>query len=279
MKKSIKAVFAILPLFASISACGKSANTVVFGTMANPGEPIIEHFKSAFEAEGYTLEIKVFTDFATPNAALADGSIDINLFQHEPFLKKYNSANNTDLFCAAKLYDCIYGGYTKKGYTSLDQLPEGSTITVANDASNFTRCLNILAAAKLIELNDLSNVSSTITSDDVNSYIKTNAKNFVVKPMSTSLIAASLDNSEVSLGLVNATFAIAAGLTSSQLLVQEQDSEHVNANILATRSEDKTSQWAKDLVKLLTSDDSAAFIKSQFNGVLTPYFIDNVNVA
>lgn len=285
--KTIKSLLLVLPLALELASCNSQVSSVssqttntapvavTVGTMSEPGEPILNHIKSAYEALGYTLTIQIFSDFTTPDHALADGSISANLFQHEPYLNTYNTANGTDLFCAAKLYDCVYGAYTKKGYTSLNQLPEGSKITVANDSSNLIRCLNILSASGLITLNTLP---ATATASDVNSYISTNPKNFKITPISTSLITASLDDSDVALGLVNATYAISAGLTSAQMLTKEADPNHNNANIVASRKADTSAQWLKDLIRVLTSDDDAQFITDTFNGVVTPYFIDNVTV-
>ena len=276
-----KAVLALLPLALLLVGCGSQTSSsvarkkVIIGTMAQPGDPVLQHVKEAYENKGaYTLTIQLFTDFTTPNYALNDGSIDANLFQHEPYLNTYNKSNNTDLFCAGKIYDCVYGGYSKK-YDSLAKIPDGAKITIASDSSNMKRCLKILAASNLLELNTLPD---TVNPSDIDSYIKTNSHKFVICPMSTDLIAASLDDEDVALGLVNATFAIAAGLTGSQLLCQEQDPEHVNANIVACRKADKGEQWIKDLITILESDDNKAFINTTFKGVVTPYFLDFVNV-
>lgn len=50
----------------------------------------------AIEAAGYKVDVTVFDDSNQPNVALGEGSIDINWYQHEPFLKAYNDANGTD---------------------------------------------------------------------------------------------------------------------------------------------------------------------------------------
>ena len=42
--------------------------------------------KVAKEKYGLTVKIVEFSDFATPNVALNDGSIDVNAFQHKPYL-------------------------------------------------------------------------------------------------------------------------------------------------------------------------------------------------
>ena len=274
--KKILSVFALLfACILTLASCGgNKENTIVVGTMAQPGQPIIESIREALKKEGYDLEVKLFSDFNTPNQALAEGSIDANLFQHEPFLNTYNTSNNTDLYCAAKLYDCVYGGYTKKGITSLNQIPEGKTITIANDSSNMIRCLKILAASGVITLID--ELPATVNATDIDSYIASNPKNLVIKPISTNMIAASLNDEDTYLGLVNATFAIAAGLTKDQLLCQEADPEHVNANILACRTEDKDSAKIAALVKVLTSDDTAKFIDDTFKGTIIPYFVSLV---
>ena len=46
--------------------------------------------KDRLKDEGINLEYVQFSDYNQPNAALADGSIDINSFQHQFFLDNYN---------------------------------------------------------------------------------------------------------------------------------------------------------------------------------------------
>lgn len=266
----------VLVLGLCLALCGCESNdekTIVVGTMAQPGEPILNYIKEKVEEKGYKLEIKPFSDFNTPNIALTEGSIDANLFQHEPYLNNYNNANNTDLYCAALLYDCVYGGYSKKGIKSVDEIPENAKVTIANDSSNMKRCLLILEAVGLIELNELPD---TLNATDVNKYVKVNSKNLNITPTATNMIAASLNDEDVYLGLVNATFAIAAGLTNNELICQEEDPEHVNANIVACRSEDKNSEKIKVLIEALTSDDTATFIENQFQGTIIPYFVSRL---
>ena len=263
-------ILGIFACFGLASCNGNNENTIIVGTMAQPGQPILNSVKKVLAEKGYTLKVQLFSDFNTPNQALAKGSIDANLFQHEPFLNTYNSSNKTDLFCAAKLYDCVYGGYSKKNIDSVDEIPNGAKITIANDASNMKRCLLILESAGLITLVD--NLPATLAADPYD-YIASNPKNLVISPMDTDMIAASLSNKDVYLGLVNATFAIAAGLTSNELVCQEADPEHVNANILACRAQDKNSDKIKALVEVLTSDTTKDFINNTFNGTIVPYFV------
>ncbi len=270
MKKFITLLVCFLTVLCLVTSCQDDKNQngskkkVVVGTMIQPGSPILKFIEDEFEAKGYKLEIKLFTDFSMPNIALAEGSIDANLFQHTPFLNTYNEANGTNLVSVLEYYDCVYGGYTKKGITSVDEIPNGSTITIANDASNMSRCLFILEASGLIEIKDGVTLA---TMEDITS----NPKNLKIVPMNTNMIASSLEDKNTYLGLVNATFAIAAGLSSNELVCQEQDPEHINANIVAVQAKDKDDQWVKDLIEVLTSEKTKKFIEEEFKGTIIPY--------
>lgn len=263
--KKILVIFLCLGVFlCSVSACKKDENTIIIGTMYQPGEPILNFVKDKFEDKGYQLKIQLFTSFSLPNDALAEGSIDANLFQHEPFLNTYNTAQNQNLKSVLAYYDCVYGGYTKKNINSVDEIPDGSQVTVASDASNLSRCLYILEAAGLIRLQD--NIEIAMLEN-----IVSNPKNLKIVPVSTELIAQTLDDENTYLGIVNATYAITAGLSKDQLICMEEDPKHINANILAVRSEDVDKKWVKDLIEVLIDEETIQFINDTFKGTIIPY--------
>ena len=248
------------------TGCTPDEDTIRIGTMANPGEPILKHIKTAYEERGYKLEIVLFTDFAPINAALEEGSIDANLFQHEAYLNQYNKSNGTDLKVARKLYTCNYNVYSKK-VTSLDQIPDGAKVAIADDASNQSRCLAILESCGLITLKATSN---PYTINDVES----NPKNLQIVAMSTSLIASTLDDTDCYLGIVNATFALNAKLNETAHVVASENivDMDANANLLAVRADDLDAIWLQDLLEVLTSADTKSFIETTFPGIIHPYF-------
>ncbi len=262
----------------SLGSCSTSENVIYIGTMSTPGEPVIENIKEDFEALGYTLEIVELTSFETGNVGLANGSIDCNLFQHDPYLQTFNEANGTDLMAATTVYTCTYGGYSTK-ISSIDDLKTiyidtgvSPIITIANDSSNGLRCLNILQNEGLITF-DEDKYYENITDISLDTCLTSNPYNLTITATSTATIAASLDTDDVYMGIVNATYALAAGLTSDLLICEEPEETNIeNANILAIRSEDKDEQWVKDLVSCITSDKSASFIDEYFNGVVQHYF-------
>ena len=127
-----------------------------------------------------------------------------------------------------------------------------------------THCLFILQSCGLITLKE-GTVTATLND------IVSNPKNLDIIPMNTKLLARSLDDDDTYLSVVNATYAIPAGLNSNHLLCKENDPEHINANILAVRAEDKDAEWLKVLIEVLSSEKTQQFIKEEFKGTIIPY--------
>ena len=92
MKFGLKGLLAIAAVASALvlSGCGeKQADTskIKVGVMAGAEAQVAEvAAKVAKEKYGLDVELVTFTDYVTPNAALDDGSIDINSFQHKPYL-------------------------------------------------------------------------------------------------------------------------------------------------------------------------------------------------
>lgn len=268
MKKIITVVLAAIVCF-SLGSCDQNKGKVItIGTMSQPGEPILEHIKEAYDALGYNLKWRLFSDFSPVNDALAEKSVDANLFQHEPYLNTYNATNNTDLVVAKKLYVCEYAGYSKKSIASSADIPNGAKIAIANDASNKSRCLYILQETGLITLKDVE--GGQVTLDDITA----NPKNLEIVEMATANIAGALNDDNCYLGIVNATFALQAGLNKTAKIICKEpiEDKNLNANLLACRKESINEQWLIDLINVLTSEDARTFINEYFGGTLEAIF-------
>ena len=116
------------------------------------------------DKQGLKVELVEFTDWIAPNVSLASGDIDVNYFQHIPFLENAKAAAGFDLTPYAKGIINNVGLYSKK-YKSLDALPEGATVAIANDPINSGRGLQLLAKAGLITLKP--GVGYKATEDDI----------------------------------------------------------------------------------------------------------------
>lgn len=110
---------------------------------------------AAREAKKAGLEVQVieFTDWTSPNMALDAGDLDLNYFQHQAFL------DNAIAERGYKIESVGYGllpniGLYSKKYQSIDEIPEGSSVGVANDPVNQARGLLLLQAAGLVKLRE-----------------------------------------------------------------------------------------------------------------------------
>jgi D-methionine transport system substrate-binding protein len=101
--------------------------------------------------QGLEVELIEFNDWIAPNVSLANGDIDVNYFQHIPFLENAKAAAGFDLVPYAPGVINNVGLYSKK-YKSFDELPEGARVAIANDPINSGRGLQLLAKAGLITL-------------------------------------------------------------------------------------------------------------------------------
>ncbi len=245
----------------ALAGCSSSddSNTLVVGATAVPAAELVQFVIDSGQAEaaGLTIEITEFSDYVTPNPALSEGSTDVNLFQHEPYLNLYNEDSGDDLVSVGQVYLPPLALYSKT-VDSLDALPDGASIALPNDASNEARALLLLEAAGLIEVTD---APSTV--DDIES----NPRGFEFVEIDAASLPAALDDKDAS--IVNFSFASAAGL-NSDLQILSEGQESIYFNILATRAELADDANVLAFYDLLTSEETQAWIIEQYNGLVIP---------
>ena len=85
---------------------------IVVGLRAD-GVDMFNAIKPKLEEAGYTVTTQVFDDSIQPNVALGEGAVDINWFQHVPYLDDFNAENHTHIVPVAAIHVeplGIYGG-------------------------------------------------------------------------------------------------------------------------------------------------------------------------
>lgn len=158
--------------------------------------PQIDALKiAAKEAKAQGLDVKIveFTDWNTPNAALANKDIDVNYFQHIPFLENAKKQGGYDFVTIAPGTIMKIGLYSKK-IKSFDQLKDGATVAIANDPVNGGRGLLLLQRAGLIKLKLGTDYRAT-TRD-----IVANPKHLKIVQLEASQLARSLDDVDLAQG-------------------------------------------------------------------------------
>ena len=256
MKKLFAAVAAVAAFSAHAGDLSVAATPV-------PHAEILEFVKPALAKEGVNLKVKVFTDYIQPNVQVAEKRLDANFFQHQPYLDEFNKAKGTHLINVAAVHLEPLGAYSSK-YKKLDEIKDGSTVVIPNDATNGGRALLLLDKAGLITLKDKTNILSTPKD------ITANPKNLKFRELEAATIPRVL--TQVDLALINTNYALEAKLNpeTDALVIEGSDSPYVN--ILVSRADNKDSDAVKKLVAALHTPEVKKFIEEKYKGAIKPAF-------
>lgn len=134
-----------------LSAQAADLQKIRIGINDSPQNAALELAAELAKEKGVEVEIVSFSDWNTPNLALAHGDIDINYFQHQPFLDNANAQNGYGLVPIAYGVENKVGLYSKR-VKSFAEVPDGATVAVADDPVNQGRGLQLYARAGLIQL-------------------------------------------------------------------------------------------------------------------------------
>lgn len=220
----------------------------------------LESVRDEIESLGYTVEESIFDDSVQPDVALSEGSLDMNWYQHGPYLESYNAENGTDLvMIEPKTFYPLFAMYSEK-WKSVDELPDGATIGLCNDATNQSRGLNMLQSQGLIKLDDSVDVPTMYD-------VKENPHNFEFIEAEMSVLPQSLGDADAI--CLAAGHMVNAGLSAEGYLCQSDDND-VYAVGFAVRSEDKDAAWAKEIAEVVQCDDLAEYFKTEKAGTQIP---------
>lgn len=245
----------------SLVACNKpSPNTLVVGTIAGPETELIETAKEVAKKE-YNLDVKIvaFNDYNLPNEALADGSLDANVYQHLPYLQAAMKAHGYKLEAIGKTFVYPVGIYSKK-YKSLEQLPKKAIIALPNDPSNEMRALQLLEKAHLIRLKTANNPELKD--------IESNEHELQFKEMDAAQLPRVLQ--DVDAAVINTTFALPAGLNPAKDAVFTEDKESPYANLIVIKQDSPKKEQLALFVKALNSEKVKEKAKTLFGDAAIP---------
>ncbi len=226
-----------------------------------PGEhaQIMEKVKEVAAKKGLNIEILEFSDYVVPNQALADGDLNANSFQHQPYLDNQIADRGFDLVSVGKTITTPMGVYSKKMKT-LGELADGATVAIPNDPTNGGRELLVLAKEGLIKVNPDAGLKATAAD------ITENPKHIQIAELDAAQLPRSLD--DVDAAVINTNYAMEAGLHPKTDAIAIEGSESPYANVIVVRRADKDAPWVKTLVESYHDDSIKAFINDQFKGAL-----------
>lgn len=254
----------------TFSGCGNSKNSqstapaektsIIVGATAGPHAEVVEAAAKEAEKKGLKVEIKEFSDYITPDQALADGSIDIAVYQHKPFLDNFNKQHGTDLIPVGDAILMRMGIYSNK-YKDVKDIPSGGTVSIPNDPTNEGRGLQLLEQAGLIKLKE--GVGMKATPADV----VENPKNLKFKELEAAQLPRSLDDVDASAITMN--FVMSAGLSpKEQGIFLESRDNPLAVMIIAVRNKDKDQPEYKKFIEAYQSDTVKKFITEKYKGTI-----------
>lgn len=245
------------------AASEKEEVTLKVASLIPPMTEILELVKPKLAEEGINLEMVVLGDNVQPNTALAAKEVDANFFQHVPYMEEFNRNNNAELVPIVPIYFANYGVYSKD-YKSMDELPEGSVIAIANDVSNIDRSLSLLAQHGVITLKEKSGPYYTQAD------ITDNLKNYKFEEVDLLMLARMYDDADAV--VMTPAYAAPLGLTPKSDALLTEGVENNFAITLVARKDNADSEPIQKLAEVMTSPEVREFLEKNYDETAIPAF-------
>ena len=252
-------------------AHAKDPKDITIGTSAGPyADQIKLGIKPILEKQGYKVKLVEFNDYIQPNFALAEGSLDANVFQHIVYLKKFAAEHKLALTDLITIPTAPIAIYSKK-HKTLEAVKEGTTVGLPNDPTNQARALVLLDQLKWIKLRDNFDPVRASEKD-----IAVNTKKIKLLPLEAAQLPRSLGDTDYS--FINGNYALASGLKLTEALVAEKISPNY-INLVAIRTADKDKQFARDLAAAYRSREFLDITNKHFAGYSKPDYQQALQTA
>lgn len=222
-----------------IAVHAKDKGTLRIALATSISNQAVEIAVAEAKEQGLNVELVEFSDWNTPNTAVADKTVDANLFQHIPYLNYTNSNTGNGLVPVAPAFSTPFGLYSKK-YSKLADLPDNAQIAFSGDVINTGRSLLLLQQAGFLDLKPGTDQRANL--EDVLTW----KKPLKIVQLDGPQIARSLD--DVDAAATYPTFAKLAGLEASSGLIFEN--EPIYAFQFVTRSELRDDPRLKQFIEI-----------------------------
>lgn len=266
MNKTIKIwnLLGIALIFAGFVSCGgnikDNPNQLKVGVEAGPEYSLAEAAqKVAKEKYGLDVELVQFNDYVMPNEALHQKDLDVNVFQNKPYLDVQAKQRGYNFAIVGNTFVYPLAGYSNK-IKQLDQLKDEDTIIIPNDPTNGGRALLLLQKVGLLKLK--ADVGLLPTVNDITG----NPKKLRILELEAPQLPRSLDDKQVTIAVINNTFAASIGLVAKKdgIFVEDEKSPYVN--IIVSRVDNKDEEKVKTFVKAYQSSEVEAVAEKVFKG-------------
>ena len=261
LSKRILIILTPLLLLLGCFSDKNEAKEIRFGTsFGHFTDMVRESIIPELSKQGYKVTLTQFTDGIQLNNALNEEHIDVNIFQHVPYLKGFRERTGYELIEAFQVPNApfaMYAGQKK----SLSEISEGDIVIVPNDPSSLGRALVILESLGWIEL--APNLDPlTISKRDIIS----NPLKLDIKELQSDILPRALD--DAAFGAINGGAALNSGLKISEALSLEPNDLYINWGVV--REKDINAVWLSDVINAFNSDSFKKYSREKFKGYQFP---------
>ena len=251
---------------AEAPAVVEEKGTITVAASPVPHAEILAEAAKILAKEGWTLKVTEFEDYVQPNLVVDSGEIDVNYFQHVPYLDDFNAEKGTHLVSVAGIHYEPFGIYpgTK---ASLSDIADGDVIAVPNDTTNEARALLLLQDNGIIKLADGAGLTATVKD------IVENPHNVKIQELEAAQVSRVKD--EVAFVVLNGNYALEAGFSVAHDAVAYETSASTAAktyvNVLVVKEGNENNEGIQALAKVLKSDEIKQFITDTYDGAVVPF--------
>lgn len=250
-------------LGAALFASAAEAKVYKLGVTQGPHEQVAEFVKSELAKQGVEIQVVGFSDYVLPNQALNDGDLDINSFQHQPYLDNQVKDRGYDLVSVGKNILLPMGIYSNK-VKKLDELKKGDTVGLPNDPTNGGRALLLLQAAGLIKVDPKAGLRAAPAD------VTDNPKGLKFVELDAAQLPRAIP--DLVAAAVNTNYAVQAGLVPARDALLVEDANSPYANVIAVKTANKDADWVKAIVAAYHTEATRKFILDTFKGSIVPAF-------
>lgn len=225
-------------------------------------EDIWNPIKEKLAGEGIDLQYVQFFDFSLPNAALDAGEIDINAFQHHAYFNNDTEKNGYDLTAIGDTFIIAMNIYSDQ-IQSIDELKDGDTVAIPDDASNGGRALKVLESAGIIEIDPDAGANPTVS----------DITNYKVQVDITELGASTIPSviPDFTIAVVNGNYALDYGIDPSTAIFKESEYDDDSYFcLIAVKSGNADDPVYQEIVKLFQSEETKQIFEDKFGGYFVP---------
>ena len=275
LKKFFALALAAAALALALTACGSKADdsadnsdantdnqtgetvTVKLGVVGGIYDDLWASAKAALADEGIDLEIVQFSDYVTPNNALANGDIDLNAFQHRIYLQNEIDNYGYAIQNIGNTFIIPLNLYSQK-VSSIDELKDGDVVAIPDDLTNGGRALKVLEAAGLIELHPNAALNPPV--------------HITIEELKANTIPSVLP--DVAAAVVNGNYALDFGLKTDEAIYKDSVLDVEDYwNLIAARTADVEDPDTAAIYEKVVEAFQSSATEDVFNNTFGGYFI------